>query len=422
MAKKEKFRFDLSDIRTEAIAHERLAQAQADYDLLTQKKVNKGWMSLAFLAINVIVVLIIALVEFGGEPERIPFTEVFYTWIDNYKYLLYIVGLIIIYYLSDTLRTAIIIKKNTGRFRFGVSARSSIMCKYYDNMTPLGAGGQPFQIHYLSKHIPAGPASSLPIIILFLSQLVFFVICIVNFIIFPNAVPEAVKVLAYVGASFYVLIPGMVLLFSFLPRLMSGILSGVLKLGCKIKIGKKPIVADFDASFEKITTYLEDYRHAFKSVGKSFWTILIVCLLSALHYYALMSIPYCVVMASGATNVDYFTLTAMTFYVYSAITFVPTPGNSGAAESLFYIVFGILEGSFLFWGMLLWRLSVYYVFIVIGLGAMIYDYIKKYRKIAKLAAYITATARLKEELANPAPINTASETINNADADRSQNT
>lgn len=383
---------NLDNISTEAMANEKLIEAKRRYDSLTQKKVNKNWVSLAFLALNIIVVLVIALIEFGGEKEVQPFSEVWATWVKNYRFVFCILGLIALYYLTDTLRTAIIIKHTTGRYRFRVAFKSCLLCKYYDNITPLGSGGQPFQMYYLSKHIPTGPATSLPIIVLFLSQLVFFVICIVTFIIRPNAVNDAFRITAYFGAAFYLLIPATVGLFSFMPKLMSGIIKFVLKIGEKLHL-----VKNFDKTYEKTIHSISEYRVAFKSVGKSLWTVLSVSALSAVHYIAICSVPYFVVRICGF-DTDYFNVTAMTIYITAAVTFIPTPGTSGAAESAFYIVFNVLEGSFLFWGMILWRISVYYLIIFIGLITLLLDYLTKYREISRLSEYISAVEKRKQEI------------------------
>ena len=57
----------------------------------------------------------------------------------------------------------------------------------------------------------------------------------------------------------------------------------------------------------------------------------------------------------------------MCVYVYASTTIVPTPGNAGAAEGSFYLLFEQMEGSGLFWAMLAWRFCSYYIFILLGL-------------------------------------------------------
>ena len=161
---------------------------------------------------------------------------------------------------------------------------------------------------------------------------------------------------------------------------------------------KLRLVKDFQKTYDKTIHSIGEYRVAFKSVGKNPWTVISVSLLSAIHYISINSVPYFVVRICGF-DIDYFYVTAMTIYITAAVTFIPTPGTSGAAESAFYIVFNVLEGSYLFWGMILWRISVYYLIILIGLITLLVDYIAKYKEISQLSEFITNAEKRKQEIA-----------------------
>ena len=70
----------------------------------------------------------------------------------------------------------------------------------------------------------------------------------------------------------------------------------------------------------------------------------------------------------------------MCLITYSAISFIPTPGSSGAAEASFYLVFSILSGGFLFMGMLLWRFVSFYSIMLIGIVVVFAGYSKNGRQ------------------------------------------
>ena len=57
----------------------------------------------------------------------------------------------------------------------------------------------------------------------------------------------------------------------------------------------------------------------------------------------------------------------MCLILYASISFIPTPGNSGAADLSFYLLFetGLMVG-FAFPAMMLWRFLSFYAHIVIG--------------------------------------------------------
>ena len=75
--------------------------------------------------------------------------------------------------------------------------------------------------------------------------------------------------------------------------------------------------------------------------------------------------PYFVLKMFGAP-VSFLHIFASTIYIYATICLVPTPGNAGAAEGAFYLVFSAMGSEGVFWAMLIWRLFCYYSFIVIG--------------------------------------------------------
>ena len=54
--------------------------------------------------------------------------------------------------------------------------------------------------------------------------------------------------------------------------------------------------------------------------------------------------------------------------LYISISFVPTPGNSGAADLSFYLLFstGITAACLAFPAMVTWRVLAFYSFIIIG--------------------------------------------------------
>ena len=52
--------------------------------------------------------------------------------------------------------------------------------------------------------------------------------------------------------------------------------------------------------------------------------------------------------------------------VLSAISFIPTPGNSGGAEFSFAMVFASVGTGFVFPAMMTWRIISFYAFIIIG--------------------------------------------------------
>ena len=69
----------------------------------------------------------------------------------------------------------------------------------------------------------------------------------------------------------------------------------------------------------------------------------------------------------------------VTLNVYStlSVTVVPTPGNSGAFETILMAAFTKTAEDVLFWVVLTCRSLTYYVYIVVGFGITIFEMIRK---------------------------------------------
>jgi uncharacterized protein (TIRG00374 family) len=246
---------------------------------------------------------------------------------------------------------------------YGLGFRVAALGKYYDNITPFGSGGQPFQFMFLRKRkVPAGVSSSLPIAGFISMQLGFIIISIFVFIFGSRIIDSAaLQIPAAVGFVFYTFIPLMLVLFAVMPKTMSRLIGFVTDLGAKIHL----IKCAEDAR-RRVFGMLVAFRDGLTSiVGHRMLTINLV-LLSLIYQISLCSIPYFVLKMFGS-DLTYLSVTCMTVYVYLCVSFVPTPGNSGVAEGSFYTLFAVLgEGGHLFWAMLLWRFFCYWAYILTG--------------------------------------------------------
>ena len=75
--------------------------------------------------------------------------------------------------------------------------------------------------------------------------------------------------------------------------------------------------------------------------------------------------PFFAIQTCGV-QIPYFEALALCTFIQAAISLIPTPGNSGAAETYFYLIFST------FWPTMIWRFLCYYSFIIIGV--LIYGY------------------------------------------------
>lgn len=343
---------------------------------MAKKKHNKIILSTVFLLINVIIVLFIAR-YFFKDATTIGINQVLNSWIEHWYFVLFALLSPIIALLAESGKFFLMIGKKLKKHRLNVSVKTAIFGKYYDNVTPLGTGGQPFQIMYLYKYGISGPDSSLlPVTSFVMNQFAFVAIALIAFITGSQFVTiPALRISAYIGSFFMIAMPVVVLFFTLFPVVSRKVSVGVLKILHRFKL-----VKSVDERIQKIDYFIVRFKTSFKQMSLSKGLMISIFLLSLVYQIAMFSIPFFVILALGI-NASYIEMFVLCVFIYSAIAYIPTPGNSGGAEFSFAILFeafGLLYYE-VFWSMLFWRFSSYFLIIMIGLVTILIDFIHQHR-------------------------------------------
>ncbi len=362
---------------------------RADYSVVLEysqksSKKKRRLKSLALLLFNILVIGVILIIELTRNRERVSIGTVLGTWGENWYFIIALLALVAIYYLCLTFRISLLIRATTGRPRRKLSFSTAVLGKYYDNITPFGSGGQPFQMFNLGRKLDVGLATSIPTADFVVHQLVFTLMTLAMFVVnaireTPFVTSDLIKVAAYIGVAFYAFVPLVLILFSIFP----GAIKAVAKFFCKIGY-KLHLIKDLEAAQNKAIAGVQKYKTSLKNVSHKKIYLVLSAVISAVCWWTFHSIPYFVLRVCGVTP-DYIGTVCMSFFAYCAITVIPTPGSAGAAEGAFYIVFSSLTGGFLFWGTMLWRFCIYYQSLILGFSVTMYQYAKASRKERKTA-------------------------------------
>jgi len=331
-------------------------------------KQRKTLLNIIFVLLNVIVVIMIANNSFRADVI-INLKEMISLWLTHWEYVLIALILPIIALIVEGLKYYHLMKLTTGKKRFILALKTASIGKYYDNVTPLGSGGQAAQVYYLFKNkVSSGKAGSITISAFSMMQITFSLMALIVFIFFGNYMTlPGIKIAAYVGSVFAVFIPILVILFSLSSKFTSKIIFSVLKALRFFRLIKNPV-----NTMKRIIKFLKRFKHHLRSIFIQKNVMIRIFVLSFLYHLSIFSIPYFVIRSSGV-DVQYLEIIVLSVFVYNAIAFIPTPGNSGGAEISFTIIFSMLTGGLLFWTMLFWRFVSYYFFIIVGLFVMMYD-------------------------------------------------
>ena len=313
---------------------------------------------LAFVVFNVLIIYWTASKELSREQTEGLEAPTFTWWLLALAVVAFIGAL-----SADIYKYYMLIRHFTKRKDLKLAAQTVFLGRYYDNITPSAVGGQPFQIHHMHKHgnIDNEHAAMIPIICFVSLQFAYVVLCFLTIIFGSGIVLSDVTYAAsFVGILLMAFAPGTILLFALKPKVAKKIASGLLKFLHKIRI-----VRNIEKTEEKTLGEIEKYADTVRRVIKNRKLLLKVLGLSFAYQFCLYSIPFLVVRAFGG-DVGYLPATMTALTIQAAITFIPTPGNAGAAEGSFYLVFAHLGSGNTFWAMFTWRFFTYYAFIALG--------------------------------------------------------
>ena len=315
-------------------------------------------LGIIFVAINVLVIALTAANEFGDSSKAADLASVKINWL----MLLPAVLCFVIALLAEIYKYYMVVRDTTGVKAWKIARNTVLLGRYYDNLTPAAIGGQPFQIYYMNKSgIRDGYGTTTPLVGMISDQFGFIILGFFGIIIGSFLIPNSSVVAA--GTLFLMLsgiLPSIILLATFFPKIVTEIAATLIKFLAKVHIVKNP-----EEKIKKTTEALKTYAECIKKTLKVRGLFLKLLLLSIVYYGALACIPFFVLTAFGG-QVGFLSSVATTIAVTAAVYFVPTPGNAGAAESVFYLVFSGISSGYVFWAMLVWRIFTYYGFLAIG--------------------------------------------------------
>lgn len=331
-----------------------------------KKKWRKVVLVILFILLNVVVIALAGFSEFGNSENATELVKVqINAWWLVPAIICFVVAVVIDIYKYVLMSKRMSSKENLAKRDFWKVARRTVLLgRYYDNITPAAVGGQPFQIYHMRKHsgLSKGASTSIPIFGMISIQIAFIVIALICFI-FGGIARENPVLLAtaWFGLLFYAFWPVMVAGTFLFPKAITRYIKWVVKALARFHIVKNR---------EEVLTSVEDevkeYARSVKLILKSRGLFVRVMIISLVYNFLIASIPFFVLTAFGG-NVGFWSCFATTIAVMSAVYFIPTPGNSGAAEGTFFIVFSALSTGYIFWAMLVWRLFSYYIYIIMGL-------------------------------------------------------
>ena len=322
-----------------------------------KKKRLKQLVVILFVLGNIAIIFWTASQEFSSDSRARLSDVKLHWWLLIPAILSFLIAL-----TAEIHKYNMLLKEFTKKGNKKLARQTVLLGRYYDNVTPAAIGGQPFQIaHMLKNGVPSEYAAMVPVLGFVTTQLAFVLLGIITLLFGANIVLSPVTyAAAFFGLILYASLPTTILFFALTPKTAKKILSSLFKF-----LHKLQIVKNINKTEEKVFGEIEKYAKCITRVVKDRKMLGKTMGLSLVYQLGMLSIPFFVISAFGG-GISYLAATMTTISINAAISFVPTPGNAGAAEGSFYLVFSSLSSGYTFWAMLVWRFFSYYLFIALG--------------------------------------------------------
>lgn len=385
-----------------------------------QQTKKKKSLSFIYYILNIVIIAGVLAIQLSQESN--PMEAISAIAEIDWWFIVAAFGTFVICMLMDAVRYGSLIYKATGVFRFRLGYKVGALGKYYDTITPLSTGGQPFQVLYTNKYgIKPGDGISIAMGRYIFYQIVYFILVSIFVFklvfspettvggIYASGVGEGfVSTFMWIGYAIMAVVIVTILFMSLNRRAGAGFVIGILKLLSKIHIGKFRIIKDYKKTFAKVMRTVNLWQSTTKKYCKSFWVIFINFTASIIYFFSMYSMPFFIYCAFEGWPADVWqTLsTIISFAVIVDLTsaFNPIPMGAGTADISFAVLYGAMfsvPGAAM-WALIIWRILAHYIYIIQGLVLVNYDYFIGNKRLEKYKDFwcLPLKERLKIRLSN----------------------
>ncbi len=359
-------------------------------DAVTKRQnVFKKILTALFIIFVIGVLVYTAYTDFFADGREFPSLEDFVSILEtSWIYLLLALFALVLHYCFKGLKLSFTCKALTKKFHLKTCMETAIIGNYYNTVTPLASGGQTFEIHHMTKHgIESGVAFSAPIAAFFFNQLGFVILGTTSLILFElntfelpidiySIFPSTITILAIIGIVCCTLMPLLVVVFCLTPKLGAFLV----KFGIKI-LAKLRLVKDAEVTTQKTIKSIVHNADCLRKIVKSPLALSSCLFFSFCEHFATVSLTFFTLKAFGYQTwynaggiytpspdiLMWLQAAQITLILFASIAFIPTPGNSGAADLSFFMFFKSgLKAGLAFPATIIWRLLSFYGYIIIG--------------------------------------------------------
>lgn len=342
---------------------------------------RKSILRFIYIGVTILAIALIGYFTVDVQEMRIAFSVLDLRW------MLACVGCLLLYWLTDAVLLNDITSYMHKRESFWYSLKLGIIGLYYGALTPFATGGQPMQVVYMRRNrMPVGTATCIVGIKFVVYELSLCALFITAMVVYGQQFYEHYSGMFWFAMLGFVMNASAVffIIMTLINKtLVSRIGNAIIRFLSRIKIVRK-----LDKALHNFKHTIDDYHSAAEYIANHKLRAIGSFVISVINLLFFFAIPYFIYIAFGMPGGKQVQdIIALQAFLYIAISFVPTPGNAGAAEGGFHIIFAAIFGAgAVFAPMLIWRFLTYYLMLIVGSIVVVFDEVFALRRAGKHAA------------------------------------
>lgn len=251
--------------------------------------------------------------------------------------------------------------------------------QFYSAITPSSSGGQPMQvIHMMRRGVP-GTVASAAVSVKFIAF---------QFVVLASGAAAWAMNGALVESQLGPAKGFLILGFTVNSTLLLALVLMVINKNLVVKMAhgivrflhRLRIVKNDDALEATIENTLSEYLRSIMTLRKRPLDALVMLAFAIGQVALFTSMIVCVYWAFGLNTATMRTLITLQLLQFITAAFVPLPGAAGAQEGAFHLYFrGFFPEGIMLPAMVIWRFFTYYMLLISGLSAVVFDNIRTMR-------------------------------------------
>ena len=275
--------------------------------------------------------------------------------------------LFVLYFLIDNTALFILTRMYNEDIKISNIFKLGIETKFFNGITPLASGGQPWQVYRLRKYninyVDGTSIVSQNYLLFQIAMLIITSLCLIAFPFFGVLSNSFLFIITIFGFLINLFVLAFLLLIGFGKKINYKVISFFIKIFTKLKF-----VKDYETSLNNWKERCKNYRNntVFLFKNKKVLIIgVILYLISTSIYYL---IPSFVFLSFGVNNISFVDVFIASSLIFIAGCFIPIPGASGGMEYAYLEYFTPLlsNQTILYSTLIIWRFITFYLPTFIG--------------------------------------------------------